>query len=130
MCDCEFDHCEFSRFREVKAKKRHACIDCRRPIHVGERHMYCVGRWSEAGFSSWRVCMDCYNLWDKVTELVPEQCICYGTLRSTIRELAEEGNLDGAEGVAIIRAWGEITQHLPLPPALPPPAPLLDDLPL
>lgn len=63
-CDCsvdDYDAAVVYRVVERKARKQHACFECRRTIEPGETYEYVSGRW-DTGWQSYKTCLGCTRI--------------------------------------------------------------------
>lgn len=85
MLTCDIIH-EFYSHSEVKARKRHPCVECLAPIEPGEVHFRYTGKW-DGVISSGRqhlLCMEaCMHIRDKLNG---GECICFGALKDWMHE--------------------------------------------
>ena len=78
-----------------KARKRHRCFECGKPIEAGEVYEFTSGVWPD-GPASFKICRPCVNVRDSL------QCTCVAF--GEVMEQAEEEGLD---------FWGERAKYMP-----------------
>lgn len=59
---------DFFSHKTVKGRKAHTCEQCRKPIEIGESHVYCAGK-IEGDFNAYREHEDCSEAWTALHEL-------------------------------------------------------------
>jgi len=89
MCDC--DHASVGGIpRTVKARKQHACCECKTTIWPGELYLLCEGKWDDA-WETYRVCASCWNKREELQAWLRKQgdndCVCFGELSTWLEEM-------------------------------------------
>lgn len=87
-CDYDGDGPEFYHRREVKARRRHGCVECGCTIEKGEAYEVTTGKW-EGEVSNIKTCLRCLKLRKWVKAHVPCFCWSHQNLREDCRETIE-----------------------------------------
>jgi len=62
-----------------KARKEHTCCECGGVIQKGEVYSLCSGLW-DGSWSSFKQCIECNSLMEKIAGKDRDSCIAYGEL--------------------------------------------------
>lgn len=84
MCTCDnYDPPAFYAASVVRARKQHKCCECRTEIKIGEKHEKATGKW-EGKIATYRTCLKCKELWQRVSSEVPDICMAHSALNDEI----------------------------------------------
>jgi hypothetical protein len=81
-----YDDCEIPEFYSEDfpvAAKEHRCCECRAPINVGEKHLYCRMKY-DGEFQTYRQHMLCRELCMLIRDNGYGDCVYFGGLRDEI----------------------------------------------
>lgn len=85
---------EFYATSEPVARKQHKCCECKAPILIGEKHVYCRGKW-DGELSTYRqhslCCQACEWIRDKLGD---GGCIGFGMLNEEFGEIRHDYDKD------------------------------------
>lgn len=96
-CYCDYEHPEFYRQREVKARKLHRCHECGCDIRAGEHYEAFTGKW-DGIILKYSTCARClaFRRWYSANR--PCFCWCFGEMLDAARDDVESnGHVMAAE---------------------------------
>lgn len=96
--DVPLIHSAFLRETKYTARKNYECCECGKTIKKAEQYFYIVGKWDDDEIQTFRMCLNCNEIWNKIVRVFEENGedagVVYTMLGEAIYEAIEEGYLD------------------------------------
>lgn len=102
-CYCDNDPPSFYKARIVKAKTRHVCDECGRPILMGESHEYAFGTYGGGENYTPRTCSHCLDIRRFVANNIPCFCWAHGGMLDAAHECVEDAYVRAGDEVRGVR---------------------------
>lgn len=102
--DC--DYSTLSIVRDRKAKKQHHCCECSALILVGEKYVYCIGKWDTFQvYKQHELCADACR-W--IRDQIFDDCIAFGSLKECFKDEIKDSDRNRSEIKQIRKMMADI----------------------